>query len=339
MTIKHGDPGSKPDLASALLDAFSFSDDFEDRLANVEPADQPAARSLEPELQFHQPFSEEKIDHFVNKAKAEEAQQYEKPIAPLTTTAPAGTDPELAQYQFYSKRLQEKLAAYPDPAPASALKQSANIILYVLQEFRYPIDETRRQVIMRQMERTLGINPLPVSATTPAKPRAPFRGQRLKDEVETLFTHHLSRYAASQTALKQLAAAEEEKKKEAAKAREREKAMQKRQEKTKRLEETSQLISEDKLKILEEELDAMLSLTATNCGLDTQQMMRFGYEDPVPEPEPISAPLLPTPKPPLPSAIVAPPPPAPTSNAQLTHQEIIDRNNERRRLRGLREDK
>lgn len=330
MTNKHGKPGPDAKLASSLLEAFSISDDFDDRLAQVKPADRRGSQPAAPKMVFHQPFSEEKIDRLLKQAKSEEAQQYDKPIAPLVAKSPVGADPEQAQHQFYTKRLQEKLSTYPNDTPANSIKQSATLILYILQEFQYPIDEEQRLQIIHQMEGTLGVKPLPESDASAKKPKAPFRGQRLKNQVETLYKLHSLRYAALEMELIKLAAAEEERLREVAETEKRNKANDKRLEKKKRQAETSQSISEDRLNLLEQEFDAMLALSATNCGVDALQVMRFGYEEPVSEPEPAAPPSLQ--KKPQPALAAAP-------STPLTQQEIIDRNNEGRRLRALREGK
>lgn len=343
---KHDKPASKPESNGGIFDDFNIGADFEAQIAGLKSPELPGKRTAETELVFQAPFSEEEIDRRVTAAKTQEIQRDR-----LTQTPPpgkktaektlakseAGLDPEHAQYQFYMKRLQEKLESYPGNTPEESIKQSANIILYILQEFQYPIEEDKRDKIIRRMCRLLD---LPVTEEGLRRPRTPFRGKRLQEKAETLYRYHMRRYMLHRAEQKRIAAAEEERKREEARAEDRARAELKRQERVRRLEQTSQALSEEKLKQLEDEFDAMIALSASNYGVDATQVLRFGYEEPEGG-EPAAEVVEPTVELKQPAAPEGAAPAGQTGKpaGALTPQEIIERNNERRRQRGLLQDK
>lgn len=382
MTVdQHGKPALPKEPDGLILDAFNTSDDFEDRLSKIASPAMPGPRTPVPDLVFQQPFSDEAIDRLTVPNRAEQTPEEQASARRSANKGEVGIDPEHAQYQFYIKRLQEKQEEYPEDSQENAIKQSANVLLYILEVFQYPVEDEKRDKIIRRMKRILGI-PIDSSAGSSArKAREPFLGQRLEDKVDALYKRHMRRYALHRMEMKKLEAVQERQKKHLTEAEERQQAEQRRLEKEKRLAHASQTISEEKIKQLEEEFDAMIALSASNYGVDAAKLMRFGYEDP--EPEAGSPAVL---KPPaakprkqgntnlsrgpkstesvMPSAktgrhskfskgpksvssamhpakTVKPSAPKPAEGRQtfLTPQEIIDRNNERRRLRALAEKK
>ena len=375
MTVeKSGKPPSPNVAGDLILEAFNTSEDFDHRLSQIVAPDMPGPRVEVPDLVFQQPFTEEAFDRLTSpgKPEAQPAQAVNPRKEPAN--AEVGIDPEHGQYQFYIKRLQEKQEEYPEDSPENAIKQSANVLLYILETFDYEVDEERRGKIIRRMRRILG---LPRDTGAPDRVREEFRGQRLHDKVEALYKRHMRRYALHRMETKKQEALQEQQKLVASEADERAQAEQRRLEKEKRLAHTSKSISEEKLRQLEEEFDAMIALTASNHGLSAAKLMQFGYEDA--EPTDGSSPTLVTPavrtkkpgkggasKGPKSNASLMPPgrtgghsrmqrgpkstasvmpgsksakPAAekPTTERQgfLTPQQIIERNNERRRLRGL----
>ncbi|MBS1196789.1 MAG: hypothetical protein H6R18_574 [Proteobacteria bacterium] len=375
MTVEKSGKPPSPDVAGDLiLEAFNTSEDFDRRLSQIVAPDMPGPRVEVPDLVFHQPFSEEAIDRLTSPGKSEPQSAQQANPRRESGNAEVGIDPEHAQYQFYIKRLQEKQEEYPEDSTENALKQSANVLLYILETFEYEIDEERRDKIIRRMRRILG---LLRETSVPDRVREGFRSQRLHDKVEALYKRHMRRYALHRMETKKQEALQEQLKRVSSEADERAQAEQRRYEKEKRLAQTSQTISEEKLRQLEEEFDAMIALSASNHGISTAKLMRFGYEDPDPA-DGSSPPMLSTAgktkkpgktgasKGPKSNASLMPPgraaghsrmPRGPKSSASvmpgaksaksatdkqvperqvfLTPQQIIERNNERRRLRAL----
>lgn len=361
MTVyKNGKPVPKVEPDRLILEAFSTSEDFEERLSEVTKPGMPGPRSDEAPLVFERPFSEDVIDNLVGPAKA----PVPDAVKPEVRAGEVGIDPEHAQYQFYVKRLQDKQNEYPEDTEENALKQSANVILYILEEFDYPVEEEKRAKIIRRMRRILGMPRVEYMA---ARPREPFRSQRLREKVDALYKRHMRRYALHRMEIKKQQALEEERKRQLSEAEQRAKAEQKRLEKEKRRAQPA--ISEEKLRQLEEEFDAMMALTASNYGISTAKLMTFGYEEA--EETAGSPPVLPAvksnmaasgkrgpksnasvmpagkmsghskmPRSPKSMASVMPAAkPAEERKGFLTPEEILRRNMERRRQRGLLDDK
>jgi len=89
---------------------------------------------------------------------------------------------------------------------------------------------------------------------------------------------------------------------------------------------------------MEEEFDAMLMVTAIGHGIEGARFMRIGYEQSGFEPE--TPPVKTEPQRGRHSRMPKTASPVmPSPEGKLTPEEIIRRNNERRRLRGLRENK
>lgn len=392
---KHDKPEPKSVPDSMILDAFNVSEDFEERLnTTVARPDLPGPRAPEAKLEYHKPFALEINDNFdapaapapVAHASATPApQQPQRTVQPpqRMSTPPAReevkNDPGQSQYQFYTRRLREKHDEYPDDNEENSIKQSANVLLYILEEFQFPIDEEKTAKIVRRMKRILDLPAVPPEQAPVRKAREPFRSQPLKDNVIALYKMHMRRYTEYRDEQKKQQALEEERKRQQTEAEERAKAEQKRIDKEKRRAQASQAISEEKLRQLEAEFDEMMLLTASSHGISAAKLMRFGYEEPEPESGP--PPVLPAAKPkahksshsrgpktvsaamaahaPLKSAATEKPAPAPAPGAKpapaaepappkesasaaeqqrqgpLTPQEIIERNKERRRQRGL----
>ncbi|OQA33266.1 MAG: hypothetical protein BWY57_01345 [Betaproteobacteria bacterium ADurb.Bin341] len=339
-----GAPSKGPE--KQILEAFSVSDDFENRLSELVPSgtpELPGPQAPKQELVFQQPFSEEHIDRLLDVSKGGQAP------SPSTARRPAArtfseTDLEEAQYEFYSKRLQEKEEEYPDYPAGNALKRSANVLLYLLQEFQLVLEDDKRDKIIRRMKRVLEI---PAEADeTPGvrRPRQPFRGRRLKEKVEALYASHMRTYALQLAEVRQIEAMSEAQKEQMAEAERQARAEQKRLEKERRRNQAVSTISEEKLRQMEEEFDALIAMTAKNYGIESEKLMRIGYEDPQSqfgETAPQGAAAV---KPKaqrgrhsrMPKTVS---PVMPSPEAKLKPEDIIRRNNERRRLRGLREDK
>jgi len=333
-----GAPSKGPE--KQILEAFSVSDDFEDRLSELVPArlpELPGHQAPKQELVFQQPFSEEDIDRLLDVAKDGQAPPTPTARRPVAKTF-SEADLEEAQYELYSKRLQEKEEEYPDYPAGNALKRSANVLLYLLQEFQLGMDDEKRDKIIRRMKRVLEMPAETDETPGVRRPRQPFRGRRLKEKIEALYATHMRTYALQLAEVRQIAAMSEAQKQQMAEAEKRASAEQKRLEKERRRTQAVQAISEEKLRQMEEEFDAMLAMTAKNHGIESERLMRVGYEQSGFEPETPS--VKPKPQrgrhsrmPKMASPVM------PSPEAKLKPEEIIKRNNERRRLRSLREDK
>ncbi len=333
-----GAPSKGPE--KQILEAFSVSDDFESRLSELVPARLSELPGLQPpkqELVFQQPFSEEDIDRLLEASKGRQAPPptaNRKPAARIFSEA----ELEEAQYAFYSRRLQEKEGEYPDYPAGNALKRSANVLLYLLQEFRLEMEEDKRDKIIRRMKRVLDIADETDGVPGIKRPRQPFRGQRLKEKVEALYASHMRNYAIQLAEVRKNEAMSEAQKQQMAEAEKQARIEQKKLEKERRRTQAVRVISEEKLRQMEEEFDAMLAMTAKNYGIESARLMRVGYEQSGFEPETPPAKTGPqrgrhSRMPKTASPVM------PSPERKLTPEEIIRRNNERRRLRGLREDK
>ena len=359
MTVdNHRKPDSSDAPERLIFEAFSTSEDFEERLANIAAPDLPGPRKTEKPLEFQPLFLEEREPEALQPTAALSAPPEPKSLRSPLNTVEVGIDPGQAQYQFHIRRLQERQEEYPEDTEDNAIKQSANVILYILEAFQYPVDEEKRGKIVRRMRHILG-QPREQENAATEKDREAFHSERLREKVDVLYRRHMRRYAQHRMEKKKLEASNPPKKTELSEAEQRAKAEQKRQEKEKRLAQTSEAMSEEKLKQLEEEFDAMMLLSASNYGISTAKLMSFGYEEPEEDRE---APVVSLPREPRlkPKAVKGALSRAPKSGSsvmpsgrqakpaaetgcvpkpQLTPQEIIERNNERRRLRGLRDDK
>lgn len=323
-----------------ILEAFSVSDDFENRLSELVPArlpELPGPQAPKEELVFQQPFSEEDIDRLLDASKGRQAPS---PPANRRPAAKTFSEAELeeAQYEFYSRRLQEKEAEYPDYPAGNALKRSANVLLYLLQEFQLMPDDDKRDKIIRRMKRVLEIPAETDETPGGRRPRQPFRGQRLKEKVEALYTSHMRTYALQLAEVRQIASMDEVQKQQMAEAERKARIEQKKLEKERRRTQAVRVISEEKLRQMEEEFDAMLMVTAIGHGIEGARFMRIGYEQSGFEPE--TPPVKTEPQRGRHSRMPKTASPVmPSPEGKLTPEEIIRRNNERRRLRGLRENK
>lgn len=272
---EHGQSVSGQAPRQQILEAFDTSDDFEERLSKIAPPDLPGPRKSEKPLEFGPLFLAEP--------------ESPPPALAVSPEAPAerAEDPGQAQYRFYLKRLEEKQAEYPEGSVEQTIKQSANVILYILEEFQYPVEEEKRGKIIRRMRQILG-----QPAESPSgKVREPFRSPLLQEKVGAIYRQHMRRYAQYRMERKKREAGAAAKKEILSEAEQRARAERKRAEKEKRLAQVGQTMSEEKLKQLEEEFDAMMLLSASNYGISSTQLMRFGYEDP-PEEE-MSSPASP----------------------------------------------
>lgn len=260
---EHGKSFSGEAPRQQILEAFDTSDDFEERLSKIATPDLPGPRKSEKPLEFGPLFLAEP-----------ELPQPALAVSP-EELAQKAVDPGQAQYRFYLKRLEEKQAEYPEASAEQTIKQSANVILYILEEFQYPVEEEKRGKIIRRMRQILG----QPAGSPSGKVREPFRSALLQEKVDAIYRQHMRRYAQYRMEKKKREAATVAIKERLSEEEQRARAERKRAEKEKRLAQVGQTMSEEKLKQLEEEFDAMMLLSASNYGISSTQLMSFGYED------------------------------------------------------------